>query len=97
MKTVILRFLVPISMAVAMGIAAPGGASAQACIDNSAEIQALISQGQIMSQYEAVAVAGYSVDQVLNYRLCQDGGRYYWIVGVLSADGMAQNLTVSAQ
>jgi len=97
MKPEILKLLAPISLALAMGLAGTGLAAAQACIDNPAEIQALISQGQIMSQYEAVAVAGYSVDQVLNYRLCQDGGRYYWIVGVLSADGMAQNLTVSAQ
>jgi uncharacterized membrane protein YkoI len=97
MKPEILKLLAPISLALAMGLAGTGLAAAQACIDNPAEIQALISQGQIMSQYEAVAVAGYSVDQVLNYRLCEDGGRYYWIVGVLSADGTAQNLTVSAQ
>ncbi|WP_354062992.1 hypothetical protein [Devosia sp. 2618] len=92
-----MKFLLPIAVAFAIGTAATGSASAQACIDSSAEIQALINQGQIMSQYDAVAAAGYSVDQVLNYRLCEQNGRYVWIVGVLSSDGTAQNLTVSAQ
>ena len=97
MKTLIFRRFAPIAVALAMGLAATGMAAAQSCIDNSAEIQALISSGTIISQYDAVAAAGYSADQILNYRLCQDGGGYVWIVGVLSADGTAQNLTVSAQ
>ena len=97
MKTLTLRFLAPIAMALALALAGTGMAAAQACIDNSAEIQALISSGTIISQYDAVASAGYSADQILNYRLCQDGGGYVWIVGILSADGTAQNLTISAQ
>lgn len=97
MKTLTLRFLAPIAMALALALAGTGMAAAQSCIDNSAEIQALISSGTIISQYDAVASAGYSADQILNYRLCQDGGGYVWIVGILSADGTAQNLTISAQ
>src|SRR5690606_38439527 len=97
MKTLILKFLVPIAVALAMGLAGSGAAQAQSCIDSSAEIQALISSGTIISQYDAVASAGYSADQILNFRLCEDGGSYVWIVGVLSADGTAQNLTISAQ
>ena len=97
MKTLTLKFIAPIVIALAMGLAGTGMASAQACIDSSAEIQALISAGTIISQYDAVAAAGYSADQILNFRLCQDGGGYVWIVGVLSADGTAQNLTISAQ
>lgn len=97
MKTLSLKFLAPIAVALALGLSGTGGARAQACIDSSAEIQALISEGRIMSQYDAVAAAGYSVEEILNYRLCQDGGRYVWIVGVLSADGTAQNLTISAE
>ena len=97
MKTFTLKFLAPIAVALVLGLTATGGAAAQACIDNSAEIQALISEGQIMSQYDAVAAAGYSADQILNFRLCEDGGGYVWIVGILSADGTAQNITVSAQ
>ena len=97
MKTLTLRFLAPIAMALALALAGTGMAAAQACIDSSAEIQALISSGTIISQYDAVASAGYSADQILNYRLCQDGGGYVWIVGILSADGTAQNLTISAQ
>lgn len=97
MKTLILKFLAPIAVALALGLAGSGAAQAQSCIDSSAEIQALISEGRIMSQYDAVATAGYSADQILNFRLCDDGGRYVWIVGILSADGTAQNLTVSAE
>ena len=97
MKTLTLKSLAPLVMAVAFAVAGTGMASAQACIDSSAEIQALISSGTIISQYDAVAAAGYSADQILNFRLCQDGGGYVWIVGVLSADGTAQNLTISAQ
>jgi len=97
MKTVTLKTLAPIALALMLGLASAGTAQAQACIDSSAEIQALISSGQIMSQYDAVASAGYSADQILNFRLCDQGGRYVWIIGVLSADGTAQNLTINAQ
>lgn len=97
MKTLISNLLVPLVIALAMGLAGSSAAFAQACIDNSTEIQALISSGTIVSQYDAVAAAGYSADQILNFRLCEDGGGYVWIVGILSADGTAQNLTISAQ
>ena len=97
MKNLTLKILAPIAMALALGLAGTGMAAAQACIDNSAEIQALISQGQIMSQYDAVAAAGYDASEILNFRLCEDGGGYVWVVGILSADGTAQNITVSAQ
>ena len=97
MKTFPLKSLAPLTLALMLGLAGSGGVMAQACIDNSAEIQALINEGRIMSQYDAVASAGYSADQILNFRLCEDGGGYVWIVGVLSADGTAQNITVSAQ
>lgn len=97
MKTLIHNNLVPLALALAMGLAVSSTAHAQACIDNSTEIQALISSGTIVSQYDAVAAAGYSADQILNFRLCEDGGGYVWIIGILSADGTAQNLTISAQ
>ena len=97
MKTLSLKILAPIAFALALAIAGTGVAAAQACIDKSAESQALISEGRIISQYDAVAAAGYSADQILNFRLCEDGGGYVWIVGILSADGTAQNITVSAQ
>lgn len=97
MKTLISRFVASIVVAVMIGLAATGSASAQACIDSSAEIQALINEGRIISQYDALAQAGYSDDQLLNYRLCDQGGQYVWVLGVVSSDGTAQNLTVSAQ
>ncbi len=97
MKIFFLKRLAPAALALALAMGGTGLAQAQACIDSSAEIQMLISDGQIMSQYDAVAAAGYSAAEILNYRLCDDGGRYVWIVGILSDDGTAQNLTVSAQ
>ena len=97
MKTTISKLLASAAIALLLTGAGIGAASAQVCIDSSAEIQSLISEGRIMNQYDAVAAAGYSVDQVLNYRLCEEGGQYVWIVGVLSDDGTAQNLTVSAE
>lgn len=97
MKTSIAHFLAPLMLALAIGLAGAGHANAQACIDSSAQIQAMISEGRIKSQYDAVAAAGYDAGQILNYRLCEDNGRYVWIVGVLSNDGTAQNLTLSAQ
>jgi hypothetical protein len=97
MKTSISHILAPLMLALAVGLAGTGTAVAQTCIDSSAEIQAMISEGRIISQYDAVAAAGYDAGQILNFRLCEDGGRYFWIVGVLSDDGAAQNLTLSAQ
>lgn len=97
MNIMTLKFVASAAFALALALAGTGTATAQSCIDNSAQIQALISEGQIMSQYDAVAAAGYSASEVLNYRLCEEGGGYVWIVGILSADGTAQNITVSAQ
>lgn len=85
------------ALALALALGGVGAANAQVCTENPAEIQTLISQGTIISQYDAVAAAGYSVDDVLTYRLCEEGGRYFWVIGLLSADGSAQSLTVSAQ
>jgi hypothetical protein len=97
MKTSISKIVARLAIVVAMGLAGSGIANAQACIDNPAEIQALINEGRIISQYDAIAAEGYSSDQILNFRLCESGGGYVWIVGILSADGTAQNLTISAQ
>ncbi len=99
MKTNIQKPSASIALALALALALSGasGTQAQACIDSPAEIQALITEGRIISQYDAVAGAGYSLDEILNYRLCDNGGRYVWIVGVLSSDGAAENLTVDAE
>lgn len=97
MKTFAPKVSASIALALALSLAGIGATQSQACTDNPTEIQNLISQGTIISQYDAVAAAGYDADKLLNYQLCEDGGRYVWIVGVLSADGTAQNLTVSAQ
>ena len=97
MKTLTSKIIAPMMVALALGLASTGFAAAQTCIDSSSEVQALINQGVIMSQYDALAAAGYSGDQLLNFRLCEQNGRYVWILGVMSSDGTAQNLTVSAQ
>lgn len=96
MNTPIPTFLASLAMAAVMALSGTAVATAQSCIDNSVEIQALIDQGAVVSLYDAMASAGYGDNQVLNYRLCDEGGGYVWIIGVLSADGTAQNLTISA-
>ncbi len=35
--------------------------------------------------------------EILNVQVCDEGGRLVYIIGVLTADGQAQNLTLSAQ
>lgn len=71
-------------------------ASAQSCLSNR-EIQEAISSGQVMSPYEAVQRAGYDSSDVLDFQLCDQGGRLVYIVQVLSPSGEAQNLVLNAQ
>lgn len=97
MNTQIRTFFTTAALALVLALSGTGGASAQACIENSVEIQALISEGQVVSLYDVMAAAGYGEAQVLNFRLCDEGGQYVWIIGVLNADGTAENLTLSAQ
>lgn len=87
-------------LATVLALAATGAgtlpASAQACLSNR-EIQEAISSGQVMSPYQAVERAGYDSSDVLDFQLCDQGGRLVYIVQVLSPSGEAQNLVLDAQ
>mgnify|MGYP007050316302 FL=1 len=97
MKTLTLKFLAWIGIALAMGLAATGGASAQACLDKR-QIQDAVSSGQIMSLDAVLASAGIGGSaEILSVQVCDEGGRLVYIIGVLTPEGEAQNLVLNAQ
>lgn len=97
MKTVISNFLVSIAVALALGLAVASPAQAQSCLDNR-QIQAAVSSGQIMSLADVLASAGVDGSaEILSVQVCDEGGGLVYIIGVLTPDGDAQNLVVSAQ
>ena len=97
MKTSISKFLAPIAVALALGLAGTGAANAQACLDNR-QIQEAVSSGEIMSLADVLASAGIDGSaEILNVQVCDEGGRLVYIIGVLTPSGEAQNLVLSAQ
>jgi hypothetical protein len=99
MKTLIQKPTASIALALALAIALASTttASAQACLDRR-EIQEAVSSGRIMSLDAVLASAGVGGDaEILNVQVCDEGGRLVYIIGVLSPDGEAQNLVLSAQ
>ena len=97
MKTLIMKLLSATVLALAIGFAATGTASAQACLDKR-QFQEAVSSGQIVSLDAVLASAGVdSSVEVLNVQVCDQGGRLVYIIGVLSRDGQAQNLVLNAQ
>ncbi|MHA6729852.1 PepSY domain-containing protein [Devosia sp. A369] len=92
-----MKSLAPIAVALALGLAATGSAYAQACLDKR-EIQDAVSSGQIMSLDAVLASAGVDGNaDILSVQVCDEGGRLVYVIGVLSPDGDAQNLVLSAQ
>ncbi|HEV7290721.1 PepSY domain-containing protein [Devosia sp. RR2S18] len=88
--------IVPLAAAVAVGVASTGAAQAQ-CLDNR-QIQQSVSSGEIMSLAAVLASAGIdSSAEVLSVQVCDEGGQLVYIIGVLSPNGEAQNLVLSAQ
>lgn len=86
-----------LALALALAIAGTGTSQAQACLDKR-EIQEAVSSGQIMSLDAVLAQAGTAADnEILNVQVCDEGGRLVYVIGVLSPDGQAENLTLSAQ
>jgi hypothetical protein len=86
-----------LALAVVLALAWAGPASAQACLDKR-EIQEAVSSGQIMSLNAVLASAGVDRNaEILSVQVCDQGGRLVYVIGVLSPDGAAQNLVVSAQ
>ncbi len=97
MKTLTLKILAPIAVALAVGLAGAAPASAQACLDKR-QIQEAVSSGQIQSLAAALAAAGVdSRAEILNVQVCDQGGRLVYVIGVLSASGQAENIVVDAQ
>ena len=86
-----------LALALALAFAGTGTSQAQACLDKR-QIQEAVSSGQIMSLDAVLAEAGIAADsEILNVQVCDEGGRLVYVIGVLSTDGQAQNLTLSAQ
>ena len=88
---------IALALALALALATTGTSQAQACLDKR-QIQEAVSSGQIMSLDAVLAQAGVdSSSDILNVDVCDEGGRLVYVIGVLSSDGQAQNLTLDAQ
>ena len=88
---------IAIALALALALVGTGQSQAQACLDKRA-IQEAVSSGQIMSLDAVLAQSGVdSQAEILSVQVCDEGGRLVYVIGVLSPDGQAQNLTLSAQ
>jgi len=88
---------IALALALALALAGTGQAQAQACLDKR-QIQEAVSSGQILSLDAVLAQAGVDPNsEILNVDVCDEGGSLVYVIGVLSADGQAQNLTLSAQ
>ncbi len=95
MKTLIKELCAPFVVAMAMSLAGAGLAHA-ACLDNR-QIQEAVASGEIMSLAQVLSSAGIGSNaEVLNVQVCDEGGRLVYIIGVLTPDGEAQNLVLSA-
>lgn len=95
MKTLLKELCTPLALALAIGLAGTGLANA-ACLDNR-QIQEAVSAGEIMSLAQVLSSAGIgSSAEVLNVQVCDEGGRLVYIIGVLTPEGEAQNLVLSA-
>ncbi len=88
---------IALALALALALAGTGPGHAQACLDKR-QIQEAVSSGQIMSLDAVLAQAGVDPSaEILNVDVCDEGGRLVYVIGVLSSDGQAQNLTLGAQ
>lgn len=97
MKTLTLKTIALLAVVLAGGLATAGSAQAQACLDKY-QIQEAVSSGEIMSLDAVLASAGVPADaEILSVQVCDEGGSLVYIIGVLSSDGTAQNLVLSAQ
>ncbi|MCW5721961.1 MAG: hypothetical protein KIS86_12545 [Devosia sp.] len=86
-----------LALALALAFAGTGGAQAQACLDKR-QIQEAVASGQIMSLDAVLKAAGVDPSaEILNVQVCDQGGALVYVIGVLSADGQAQNLVLRAQ
>jgi hypothetical protein len=95
MKILIREFCAPFAVAVAMSLAGAGVANA-ACLDNR-QIQQAVASGEIMSLAQVLSSAGIGSNaEVLSVQVCDEGGRLVYVIGVLTPEGEARNLVLSA-
>ncbi|MEO8683819.1 MAG: hypothetical protein ABI414_03145 [Devosia sp.] len=96
MKILIQKILAPLVLSLAL-VAATAAVAQAECYDKR-QIQDMVSSGQIMSLDAVLASAGVDGSaEILNVQVCDQGGGLVYIIGVLSPDGEAQNLTLNAQ
>ena len=85
------------AIALALALAGTGSTQAQSCLGRQ-EIQEAVTSGRIMSLDAVLASAGVDPSaEILNVQVCDQGGQLVYIIGVLTADGQAQNLVLNAQ
>ncbi len=88
---------VALALALALALAGTGSAQAQACLDKR-QIQEAVASGEILSLDAVLASAGVAANaEILNVQVCDQGGSLVYVIGVLSEDGQAQNLTLNAR
>lgn len=88
---------IALALALALALSGTGAAQAQACLDKQ-QIQEAVASGTILSLDAVLANAGIDRGaEILNVQVCNQGGGMVYIIGVLSPDGQAQNLTLNAQ
>lgn len=86
-----------VALALALALVGTSTSQAQACLDRR-QIQEAVTSGQILSLDAVLAAAGVDPSaEILNVQVCDQGGRLVYIIGVLTADGQAQNLVLNAQ
>jgi hypothetical protein len=89
--------LMALALAIGLALAGTGSTQAQACLDKR-QIQEAVASGEIMSLDAVLASAGVDPSaDILNVQVCDEGGALVYVIGVLSADGQAQNLVLPAQ
>lgn len=83
-------------MALFVTVATTDDALAQSCLDKR-QIQEAVSTGQIKSLDAVLASGGVDASaDILNVQVCDEGGRMVYVIAVLTSDGQAQNLVLSA-
>jgi hypothetical protein len=86
-----------LALALALALSGTAASQAQACLDRR-EIQEAVTSGQIKSLDAVLSSAGVDPSaEILNVQVCDEGGQLVYVIGVLTADGRAQNLVLSAQ
>lgn len=88
---------IALALALALAFAGTGATQAQACLDKQ-QIQEAVASGEILSLDAVLASAGVDPSaEILSVQVCDQGGGMVYVIGVLSPDGQAQNLTLNAQ